>query len=520
MLVLINFVGEVLMASEKHFVIVGGGTAGWMAANLLAQRFGPHAVSKGRASARISVVEAPDIGIIGVGEGSTPQLKAFFDQLGIAETSWMPRCNATYKNGISFHGWSHKPGYDSYFHPFPATIDSHTAPAFYLNSHYRRQGFDLDANPDRFFLSAYLAAQHKAPIAAENFPFEMAYGYHFDAYLVGAMLRDHAISLGVKHIEGKVVGVQRGESGDISAINLADNGNGPLIGDFFIDCTGFKSLLLQETLGVSFISFANNLFNDSAVVMPTATDEAFTRSETRATALSAGWAWSIPLTNRTGNGYVYSSKYLDKDAAELELRTHLGLLDSDVEARHLSMKVGRVAETWSGNCLAVGLSQGFIEPLEATALHLVQATVENFIDALEADNFGPGQRAQFNQNIAARFEGVRDYIVCHYKASARRDTAYWRDCSAIEHISEALYGMLSTWSNGGDLKQEHQRLNIGAYYPLTSWIALLGGYGHYPHTAQLQAPPAELQQFDLAEISEFIRRCGLNFSDHKAFLNA
>ncbi len=477
--------------------VLGGGTAGWMAACLLARAW-PQTL--------VTVIESPDIGIIGVGEGSTPQLKAFFDTLGIAEAEWMPRCNATYKTGIAFHGWSERCA--SYFHPFPTAIDGITAPAFFAAGMARRRRSDVCAHPDRFFLPARLAVERKAPVAAENFPFDIGYGYHFDAHLIGAFLGDHATEkLGVQHLQRKVEGATVGPQG-VTALAL--DGGETLAADLYIDCSGFRSMLAQQALGVTFRPFAENLFNDSAVVMPTPADPDGTNSATKATALSAGWAWDIPLTNRTGNGYVYASGYIDADAAETELRRHLGLLDSDVAARHLKMKVGRVETTWTHNTVAVGLSQGFIEPLEATALHIVQATVEGFIGAYER-----GDRDGFNARIAARYEGIRDYIVAHYRLQLRRDTQYWRDAAGHDALSDSLKSIMTCWFTGQDLEAEIARQGIAGYYAPISWQCLFGGYGNYPDQARLR--PAD-DAAAIAQVDDFIARCGLNFADHRAQL--
>jgi len=509
---------EELMTMNKtdstpfRILVLGGGTAGWMAANLMAKRWLTSKRAGGR-NVEITVLEAPDIGIIGVGEGSTPQLKAFFDTLGVAEADWMSKCNATYKNGISFHGWSERPGYEHYFHPFPSPIDHHTSPAFYFHSHFRRLGIDLDANPDRFFLSAHLANNRLAPKPNHNFPFDIAYGYHFDSNLVGAFLREHAKSLGVTYAQGKVVDVKLTTSGEIASLNLDDGQT--IDADFFIDSTGFRSVLLQQALGVKFVSFSENLFNNAAVVLPTPADADGTNSQTTSTALKNGWVWKIPLTNRTGNGYVYSDKYCSSDEAETELRAHLGLHNSDVAARHLKMKVGRVEKHWRKNCLAVGLSQGFIEPLEATALHLVQATIEQFIAAYEGGDFTNKNEDDFNADINARFEGVRDYIVCHYRASLRTDTEYWRDNAANDKLSDTLHQIFKCWFERGDMKQEIAERGISKYYSLTSWLCLLGGYGNYPDADKLKPPPQDLQRFDMMVIDDFIARCAMNFGDHK-----
>lgn len=489
-----------------RIIILGGGTAGWMAANLLAKAWGA-------LGTKVTLVESPDIGIIGVGEGSTPQLRGFFRTLGMDEADWMPKCNATYKNGIVFNGWSERPGFESYYHPFATELDTHSLDSFTYNTRARRTGRDVWAHPDRFFLPALLSAKRLGPIPRENFPFDVSYGYHFDAHLVGAVLRDHAKSLGVEHLERHIVKVEVSEKGDVAALLTSTSER--IDGDLFIDCSGFCGNIIQEALGEKFISFADNLFNDSAVVMPTPADVTGTNPHTKVTALSAGWTWDIPLTNRTGNGYVFASGYIDKDAAETELRAHLGLLNSDLEARHLTMKVGRVERSWVGNCLAVGLSQGFIEPLEATALHIVQTTVEGFIS-----HFETGDRDAFNHRIAARYEGIRDYIVCHYRVNRRTDTQYWRDNAANQNLSDSLKMMMTSWFRGEDLGATIAELDIGKYYSSLSWHCLLAGYGTFPDDAQITPPGNDIVPVDMERIDDFLTRCALNFSDHKALLQA
>lgn len=493
-------------APPHRIVILGGGTAGWMAACLMAHHWPREQVS-------ITVVESPEIGIIGVGEGSTPQMKIFFDELGIAERDWMPRCNATYKNGISFHGWSSRPGFEHYFHPFQTALDVHTEQAFLFHSRARRTGRDVWAHPDRFFISARLAADRRGPIAHESFPFQIGYGYHFDATLVGAFLRDHACTkLGVTHLARRVDRVDVNENGDI--MGLIDEAGEAIGGDFFVDASGFRSVLLQGALNEPFQSFSANLFNDRAVAMPTANAHGVTPCETRATALSTGWAWSIPLTNRAGNGYVYASSHISPDAAETELRAHLGLLDSDVEARHLQMRVGQVARSWVNNCLAIGLAQGFIEPLEATALHIVHATVAGFIEAYDQGGFKNDGAAQFNSQVHARYEGIRDYIVCHYRVNGRQDSSYWRDNAANQSLSDTLKAIMTCWFQGGELDEEIARLGIDCYYAPLSWHCLLAGYGQFPADDKMSRPETGLPLANMAVIDDFIGRCALNFASH------
>ncbi|WP_268934838.1 tryptophan halogenase family protein [Sphingomonas sp. Leaf37] len=479
-----------MSAPPSSIAILGGGTAGWMAACLLARAWPRTA---------ITVIESPDIGIVGVGEGSTPQLKALFDTLGIAEAEWMPAADATYKTGIAFHGWADDT--PAYFHPFAGQIDLHTQPAFTASAQARRLGADVPAHPDRFFLNARLAAAQKAPVAASNFPFRIGYGYHFDAHKVGHVLRAHALTRGVRHLARRVTHVEVTD-GHVARLDL--DGGDTVTADLFVDASGFRSVIAQRALGVPFRSFANTLFTDRAVVMPTPRGDRLP-VRTKATALTAGWAWDIPLTSRTGNGYVFSSRHLSPDAAETEFRTHLGLLDADVAARHLTMKVGRVATTWTANCLAIGLAQGFIEPLEATALHIVQATVEGFITAHDTD-----RRDAFNTAIARRYEGIRDYIVAHYRLN-RRSGDFWRENAANDDLSDDLKAIMSAWFTGRDIAAVVEGRDLAGYYAPMSWEVLFAGYGTFPDAARLR-PAAPVA--DLAGIDALLDGCLLNFPDH------
>ncbi|WP_260681552.1 tryptophan halogenase family protein [Aliiglaciecola sp. M165] len=483
---------------DPKIIILGGGTAGWMTANLLQHTLSQHEFT-------VTLIESPDIGIIGVGEGSTPHLKVFFDTLGIEEQQWMPKCNATYKNGITFKGWSLEPGFEHYFHPFPSRPDRQTAGGFLINSLLRRQGHDVDPHPNQYFLSAYLAKHFKHPKTQAKFPLSINYGYHFDSALLGEYLKRVAIDRGVKHIEAKIDEVKTHLSGDIQAL-IDENGHS-YTADWFVDCSGFAAVLLQKTLGTEFVEYKDNLFNDAAVAIPSAATKP-RNVETISTAMSAGWSWDIPLTNRTGNGYVYSTQYIEPEQAELELRSKLGLLDAEVPVKHLKMRVGCAKQHWVKNCLAVGLSQGFIEPLEATALHLVLYTVETFISAFTSGQFSNQHQAEFNQLISSRFEGIRDYIVCHYKVNSRNKGNYWLDNANNKHLSDSLLHILDCWDKGGDLTQEINRQNIGHYYPAVSWHCLLAGYGRFP---PLGASSPATHDVNIAEIQHFIRQCAQGF---------
>lgn len=493
----------------KHKIaVIGGGTAGWIAATLLNRHWHKLGIE-------VTLVESPEIGVIGVGEGSTPQMKSFFDDIGVAETQWMPECSATYKNGIKFKNWTNKDGYESYFHPFASKIDGFSAPIFMHNASMRRRGVDIHAHPDRYYLAARLAEHNLAPVAPEHFPFDIGYGYHFDSVLLGKFLAKLGKSRGVKHIQAEVAQVQQHLNGDISGVMLAD---GRIIdADFFIDCTGFKAMLIGQTLNVPFISFQQNLFNDRAVAIPTGSDSKIA-SQTVSTAMKFGWAWDIPLTKRTGNGYVYSSDFCSEEQAEIELRTKLGLLNSDVPAKHLKMRVGRMARHWSNNVLAVGLSQGFIEPLEATALHFVIETVNSFMQSYGAASFTNKHQDAFNQGLNNRFEGIRDYIVGHYRLNSRTDTEYWKANGNNQKLSADLVGIINCWLSGGDLSTEIESKKLTSYYPPYSWQCMFAGYGIFPTLQQAASSSKSTQQFDLHEVDEFIRRSSLNYPDHTQYL--
>lgn len=489
--------------SIKKIVIAGGGTAGWMAASLLHERWAKKGI-------QITLVESPSIGIIGVGEGSTPTLKRFFEDLNIAESEWMPQCNATYKVNIEFAGWSPQSGIDKYSHPFISQVDTFSESHFYLNCLTRRHGLDVNTNPQVFLLNGWLARYNKNPLAAPTFPFDIQYGYHFDSALLGQYLAKRASKLGVEHIQANIADVNINLQGDIESLTLQDKGL--LSADFFIDCTGFNALLMQKSLGVGFKAFASNLFNDSAIALPS---DVLTPPpcQTKSTALSNGWAWQIPLTNRTGNGYVFSSAFIDSDTAETELRTHLNLLDADIEAKHLKMKVGQIDKHWFRNCLAIGLSQGFIEPLEATALHLSQITVEMFMDEFEteAGGFSDERQDTFNRNMHERYERVRDYIVAHYKLNTRSDSEYWLQNRRNMNLSESLLQLLSVWFEKGDLIQEIHRQGLESHFGVTSWHCLLAGYGAFPTLAANQ--PGIGCKFKEFELEQLFKGCLLNFSD-------
>ncbi|WP_395343923.1 tryptophan halogenase family protein [Ningiella sp. W23] len=517
---------------QKRLIILGGGTAGWMAANLLRKHLDEHAFS-------VCLVESPDIGIIGVGEGSTPHLKVFFDELGIDENEWMPACNATFKNGISFVDWTEHLSENRYFHPFPSATDRQTVAAFLGHCHLKFKGVNVSTNPDDYFLAAQLAKKHLAPKTKSPVP--LNYAYHFDSHLLGSFLKDVAMKNGVTHISGTVDDIALHPSGDIASFMMTD---GKCInGDFFVDASGFRSQLLQNCLQVGFDSFSDCLLNDSAIALPSAVSTPLT-SETRASGLKHGWAWHIPLTNRTGNGYVFSQAHCDFSAAEKELRHHINQNTNDdktlnskikssevlnVNARRIHMKVGQAKKHWHKNVVAVGLAQGFIEPLEATALHLVLETLIGFITEFKQGELDGAALHQaqnsFNQSMRERYEGIRDYIVCHYKMNTRSDSQYWIDARENTTASDNLAAVIDAWDAHQDITPILKARGMDKYYPAVSWYCLLAGYGRFD-SAHLQAPHSKAAQdathraaSGLRQVEQYLDKACSQFIPHEHYFN-
>ncbi|WP_394200164.1 tryptophan halogenase family protein [Shewanella waksmanii] len=456
----------------KKIVILGGGTAGWMTANLIQKKWQSLGVE-------VTLIESTVEGTVGVGEGTTPFIQSFFDSIDISESQWMPAANATYKCGISFPDWSTKEGYRSYFHPFYSFVDSDQVEHFFNNANFRREGMDTHAHPDDYFVTSALARMRKAPISQTQNGKRLDYGYHFDAELLGRFLKQVAIQRGVNHIDDKVIEVACHTSGEIAKLKLT---SGQMVeGDFFIDCSGFKGLLIQQTLGEKLTDYSGYLFNNRAVAIQTPlSQDSLLLSETVSQALTAGWVWKIPLANRYGNGYVYSSEHLSAEQAEVELRQHLGVASDGAKALHLAWQVGRINQHWKANCVAIGLSQGFLEPLEAPMLNVIQQTLEQFVKYFEAGEFTNKHQTVFNNEINHLIDGTRDYLQAHYLLNSRDDTEYWRACRQNKQLSPSLGNIINGWLTGGSFDAVlRDNIQTQAYFK-TSWYCILAGMGHFP----------------------------------------
>lgn len=470
----------------KSVVIVGGGTAGWMTASFLRAAFGD----------RISVtlVESGNVGTIGVGEATFSDIRHFFRYLGLAEREWMPACNATYKLAVRFENWR-KPGHH-FYHPFEnlKTVDGYPLTDWWLQNPTTDR-FDKDC-----FVIASLCDNERSPRYLDGSLFEQdyvenseqdahrttmsdhqgeqfPYAYHFEASLLAKFLTGYSTDRGAKHIIDDVVKVELDERGWIS--HLVTKEHGELHGDLFVDCTGFRGVLINQALGEPFESYQDTLPNDSAVALqvPLDMERRGIRPCTTATAQDAGWIWTIPLFGRVGTGYVYARDYLEPEEAERTLREFVGPEAADVPANHIRMRIGRTRNSWVNNCVAVGLSSGFVEPLESTGIFFIHHAIEQLVKFFPDDNWDPRLCTSYNRAIANVMDGVREFLVLHYHGALRADNRYWKD-TKTRKIPDSLAERIDLWQ-----AKLPDTETVFPYYhglPPYSYMCILLGTGGIP----------------------------------------
>lgn len=461
-------------------VIAGGGTAGWMVAAALA-RFAAQ-------THRVILVESDDIGTVGVGEATIPQILLYTRALGLDEDALLAASHGTFKLGIEFVDWL-RPGH-SYMHAFGAVGRDVGLIQF---QHYwlRARHLGLAGPLGRYSLNEIAARagrMHRgAPITGSAIP-AMPYAFHFDAALFAGQLRRFAEQHGVTRIEGRIDAVDRdGESGDVTALRLA--GDRRIEGDIFIDCTGFRGLLIEQALGTGYEEWTRWLPCDRALAMPT---ENIGEPEpyTRATARTAGWQWRIPLQHRTGNGHVYCSGAISDDEAASALLA--GVEGQPLaEPRQLRFTTGRRRRCWNRNVIAIGLSSGFLEPLESTSIHLIQSAISRLMQFLPRRRISDAERAEYNRQTDFEIERIRDFLILHYHAN-ERDESFWRQCRAMS-LPDTLAAKLELFRARGAIVREHEEL-----FTEVGWLQVLIGQNVMPsgwHPLADAIPAAELKDY-------------------------
>jgi tryptophan halogenase len=483
----------------RKIVIVGGGTAGWMTA-AAAARF---LAGAGRT---ITLIESEAIGTVGVGEGTIPPMLEFNFMLGISERDFLRETKATFKLGIEFVGWGAEG--ERYFHPFGHLGRSLNGVDFHqLWLKFRGRpnigalaGYSMSSIAALSHRFAHPSPDPQSPLSA------LAYAYHLDAGLYARFLRRFAEAGGVRRLEGRIVDVERNrETGHVAAVKLDDGRR--IEGELFVDCSGFRSLLLGEAMGVPFQDWSHWLPCDRAIAVPTEPTEPLL-PYTRATALGAGWQWRIGLQHRTGNGHVYSSAHMDEGEAERLLVENLDAKPVG-DFNRLRFKAGRRARSWEGNVVAIGLSSGFLEPLESTSIYLIQYGIQRLFSLFPDLGFSALERDQYNRFMNDSYESVRDFIILHYQATARTEP-FWKDVRAVE-MPESLRRKIDFFADKGRVFRYKDEL-----FEVPSWVSVMLGQGIDPagYDPVVDSLPEPQAQRAMAELGLAYRRAAQAMPDH------
>jgi tryptophan halogenase len=452
----------------RRIVIAGGGTAGWMTAAALARTLG--------AVAQVTLVESEQIGTIGVGESTIPPLVTYNRLLGINEAEFMRATQATFKLGINFENWRVQG--ENYFHSFGGTGKDHWSAGF---QHFWLNGLERGQTEPYGEYCLELKAAEAGKFA--HLPDDrMNYAYQLDSGLYAKFLRTMAEADGTTRIEGKIARVELdGESGNIAALVL--EGDRRIEGDLFIDCTGFRALLIEGALRAGYDDWTHWLPCDSAIAIQTSSVRPPV-PYTRAIAHEAGWQWRIPLQHRQGNGVVYCSDYLSHEAA---LEKLLSTVEGEklVKPNHIRFRTGARRKQWHRNCVAVGLSGGFMEPLESTSIHLIQRAILRIVRMLPAGEISSRDIDEFNDQQFTDMEQIRDFLVLHYKATDRRDTPFWRHCASMA-VPASLEHKIELFRETGRVFRKNEEL-----FAENSWVQVMMGQGinpqsHHPVAAKLR----------------------------------
>ena len=487
------------MQTISRVVLAGGGTAGWTAAAALAQQLGP--------LLDITLVESDEIGTVGVGEATIPTIRSFHVLLGLDEREFMRATQATFKLGIGFDDWARLG--DRYIHAF-GNIGKSTWMGGFHNMwlHAKAAGFEGELGDYCLEYQASLAGKFGI---SDQVPIN--YAFHFDASLYARYLRSKYEPRGVKRIEGKIGSVeQNSQTGYVTALVMEDGRR--VEGDLFIDCTGFRGLLIEQTLKAGYEDWGQWLRNDSALALQTDFPLDDIPPYTRAIAHESGWQWKIPLQHRQGTGHVYSTAYTtDEDARRVLMDNLEGNIR--VELRLLKFRTGRRRSAWVKNCVAVGLAAGFVEPLESTSIHLIHSGVTRLLRLFPFRGCSASLQRQYNRESQIEYERIRDFIVLHYKATERNDTPYWRDCREMS-VPDTLAHRLELFRESGLVFPDGEDV-----FRIDSWLQVLVGQRQearsYHHMAHMLGD--ERLRTMLATLKASIGTAVEKMPTHKAFLD-
>jgi len=487
----------------RQIVIVGGGTAGWMAAAAFARLAGK--------THQVTLVESEEIGTVGVGEATIPQIRLFNAALGLDEDDFLRATQGTFKLGVQLVDWL-RPGH-RYMHAFgPVGRGLGLVPFHHYWLKARALGLTGEIGDYSLNNVAGLQGKFGRPARREGSVVpELPYAFHFDAGLYARYLRTYAEARGVKRLEGRIVDTRLdGGSGDIEAVVLQSGT--AVAGDLFIDCSGFRGLLIEQALHSGYDDWSRYLPCDRAVAAPSVRGGEFT-PYTRSTARPAGWQWRIPLQHRTGNGYVYCSRYLSDDEAAATL---LANLDGEAlgEPRPLRFTTGKRRRMWVRNCVAIGLSAGFMEPLESTSIHLVQSALSRLMGLLPNARFEDADIAEYNRQSDFEWERIRDFIILHYRAVERVDTDFWRHCRNMD-VPPELADKIALFEAGGRVFREHEEL-----FTEDGWTQVMLGQGIVPrsyHPLADALDDGELRGF-MGDLRRLIDHEAARMPDHADFI--
>lgn len=511
---MITNIGNNIEQAINNIVIVGGGTAGWMVASRLAAKHQAHPQSK----VTITLIESASVKPVGVGEGTWPSMRNTLKNMGISETEFIRECDATFKQGSKFNGWVTGEKSDSYYHPFVLPQDYENSNLFH---HWQEIG-QSSSFSNAVCFQEQLCEHGLGPkqITTPEYASVANYGYHLNAGKFAALLQKHCLNkFSVKHIVDDVVKVNSAENGDIASVSTKNSGY--IAGDLFVDCTGFACLLLGEHFKVPFIDKHDTLFVDTAlaVQVPYEHEHSPISAVTQSTAMPAGWIWDIGLVSRRGVGHVYSSRHTSEADAEAKLSQYLGKAMNNAEITKIKINAGHRAHPWERNCVAIGLSAGFLEPLEASSLVQVELSADWLCDQL------PATRAtmdiiskRFNKAFTYRWSRIIDFLKLHYVLSKRTDNDFWLENRHPDSIPETLQESLALWQHHYPWHNDFDRSN--EIFSSASYQYILAGMGFRTNSNYLSSNSEnELAMNNFTTNQEITTRYLRHLPKHRELIN-